>query len=565
MRPSSFRLGAALVALVCACGDDEDGGAGGGGSDPSPTTAVSTGPTTTAAVTTSASTTSASAGGGGSALGGGGAGGEDPWAGPVVHLAELDLGALEMGDLTPFPIPDRTLGLTTFSVITDPGLIGVGLLRPPNSDPVVDDFEIPGMGLQAFLNKSAVAAADPQSDLPQAWPVLEGDWRIRLASNGAMTAETSIFVRRTSDGAFHGGVVDINVLIAPGAGVDSGYMSPVLDAVFANHWGPGLGLSKGDVTFMSLSSSFDVIDSPEELAQMFTTSAGIGPAPALNLFVVGDFDYASALGIAGGIPGSPMVHGTARSGVAYTPSGNQGYDAGVVAHEMGHLAGLFHTTEMEVVAFDPLGDTVTCPNINSMNPANCPDVGNVMFPIAYGGGTFSPLQARVVQGSAMYRGILEDGGVPGAPLPALSPIALAPPPAVLAYQLPPDAGRAPATALERAVDAPVCDRFADADAFLFGALAPSAGELTTIARDASLSDRARARALRMLWRSSGPDAVTIAASLFATGAGRRVDMAAISILDVESPSLLAELSDLRAPIADPAVVSRLDRLGFSTR
>ncbi|NUO54161.1 MAG: hypothetical protein HOV80_35385 [Polyangiaceae bacterium] len=567
MRVSSFRLAAALVALACACGDDDDGGPGGaGGSDPSgPTTASTTGPSTTADTTTTSATTGNGGAAGGSALGGGGAGGEDPWGGPLVHLAELDLGALEMGDLVAFPIPDRTLGLTTFSAISGQGIVGIALLRPPNSSAVVNDYEVPGTGLPAFINNSAVAAADPQSDLPQAWPVLEGDWRIRLVSDGAMTADTSVFVRRTMDGAFHGGVVDINVLIAPASGVDSGYMNPVLDAVFANYWGPGLGLSKGNVTFTSLSSSYDVISSADELAQMFTTSAGIGAAPALNLFVVADFDYASALGIAGGIPGSPMVHGTPRSGVAYTPSGNQGYDASVVAHEMGHLAGLFHTTEMEITAFDPLGDTLTCPNINSMNPANCPDVGNVMFPIAYGGGTFSPLQARVVQGSAIYRGIIEDGGLPGAPLPSLLPINLLPPPAPVAYNLPLDTGRVPATPLERALDAPACDRIADADASLLAALAPTAGELEAVARDESLSDRARARALQLLWRSSPEPATDIAALLFATGAGRRIDMAAVTILDAEAPSLLAELSDLRAPIADPAVMARLDRLGFSSR
>jgi hypothetical protein len=188
-----------------------------------------------------------------------------------------------------------------------------------------------------------------------------------------------------------------------------------------------------------------------------------------------------------------------------------------------------------------------------------------MFPIAYGGGTFSPLQARVVQGSAMYRGIIEAGGLPGAPLPSLSPISLALPPVPLAFHLPLDAGRAPATPLERALVAPVCDRFSDADAFITTAFAPSMDELAAIARDESLSDRARGRALRLLWRASAPDAIDMAAELFATGAGRRIDMAAVTILDADAPDLLAEVSDLRSPIADPAVVARLDRLGFSAR
>lgn len=560
MPSSSLRVASALAVLACACGDDGGSGAGGGS-----TSSSKSGPATTVAASTSGSTTSgstASVGGGGP--GGSGAGGEDPWAGPLVHLAELDLGTTDIGEPIVFPIPDRTIGLTTFSTTAESGLIGILQLRPPNSSSVVVDLEIPGTNAPVFAGESLITAANPQSDLPEAWPVLEGNWRLRLAADGPMAAESSVFVRRTSDGAFHGGVIDINVLVAPSSGVDAAYLNPVIDQVFSEYWGPDIGLSKGTVTFLSLSDTYANVGSEDELAEMFATSAGIGPAPALNLFVIADFSFSSAIGIAGGIPGTPMMHGTRRSGVAYTPSGNQGYDASVVAHEMGHLAGLFHTTELMLDIFDPLGDTATCPNIEG-NPGACPDTSNVMFPIATGSGTFSPLQARVVQGSAMYRGILEEGGLPGSPLPSIFPIAAREAPSQLLYRLPLDTSRAPASTLERMLDAPVCDLFADADEHLLKAVQPTGPDLEAAALRAELSDRARARALRLLARTSAPQATAIAASLLGTGAGRRVDMAAIALLDEHAPSLLAELADARAPFSDPAVVLRLDELGCAAR
>jgi len=492
-----------------------------------------------------------------------GAGGEDPWAGPLVHLQELDLGTADIGDTTTFPIPDRAIGLTTFSQTPDDGAIGVAQLRPPNSTGVVTMFEIPGTGYPFFINEHALAAASPQSDLDQAWPVLEGDWRLRLGADGPTSAASSVFVRRTSDGAFHGGVVDVNVLIAPGSGVDAADMAGIINQIFAGYWQPGIGLTTGNVAFHALASSYDVIESGDELTQMFASSAGIGPAPAVNLFVVGDFTFVSALGIAGGIPAAPMVHGTERSGVAYAPTGNANYDASILAHEIGHMAGLFHTTEIQVAAFDPLGDTVTCPNIMSMNPQNCPDVGNVMFPIAYGGSSFSPLQARVVQGSAVYRGVLDAGGLPGDPLPLVSALRAPPPmPAASGYRLRRTATRDPASGLERTLAAHWCDRVTDIEGYVLGALSPSADELGRVVADDGLPDHARGRALRLLARVDESAALELAESALLASRDRRLRLAAIDVLDRLSPSDLGALAERGRPYDDPIVEAALERLGL---
>lgn len=563
----SFRRARAVTVallLATACGDDA--GSGGGTSETSGKTTSSSGSgaggegagTSTSSQSSSSSTSSS----GGGPLGGGGAGGSDPWAGPLEHLVELPLGDEAIGTPILFPIPDRTIGLTTLSQTADDGPVGVAQLRPPSSMNVVTSFEIPGTGLPFFIDEHALTAASPQSDLPQAWPVLEGNWRLRLSADGPTSATTSVFVRRTLDGAFHGGVVDMNVFLAPGSGVDQAYVSAVLDQIFATYWGPGIGLTKGNVTFQGLASSFDSIGSDQELGAMFATSAGVGPAPAVNLFVVGDFTYVNALGIAGGIPAAPMVHGTEKSGIAYTPTGNQGYDASILAHEMGHLAGLFHTSEVQVTGFDPLSDTVTCPNIMNTNPQSCPDVENVMFPIAFGGGTFSPLQARVVQGSATYRGILEEGGLPGSPLPLLSPVSARAPAAAPPYRLAVPATRAPTSPLERTLAAHWCDRVSDIDAYVLATLHPSADELEAIAQSGDLPDHARARALRLLRRLSPARAEELAALALAHDQGRRLRLEAIRVLDDAAPSTLSERVERLRPFDDPIVERRLDALGL---
>ncbi len=515
-------------------------------------------------------------GGGGTGAGssgGGGAGGEDPWAGPVVDLKELDLGTAEIGDTLRFDLPDRMIGLTTLSETAESGLMGVASLKPPLGSSVVFNFAIPTTNLAAFIDEGALNSANPQSDLDQAWPLASGQWQLRLASDETPTmAHSRVWVRRTEDGAFHGGVVDFHVFIASVSGADQGYVQAVLNAMFANHFTPDLGLTLGTVSFATISTG--LIGSHDEYRQLLQSSAGAGSAPAVNLFVVGDFggDIDSALGIAGGIPGSPMVHGTTRSGVAYTPTGNGNYDATVLAHEIGHLAGLFHTSEIQTVAFDPLGDTPTCPNISSGNPNNCPDVSNVMFPIAYGGSILTPLQARVVQGSAIYRGILTAGGSPSGPLPLpVFPSAsqrehehelLREHEPEHAFQLPSARPLRGTTALERALESHWCARAGDVEAWVWDRLGAGAREeLTELVRDATAFDLTRARALSMLTRfaTTEPEialAIELADELAAApSTGRRASIAAGQTLhDLGAPA-----RDPSASI-DPVVRARLQAL-----
>ena len=101
---------------------------------------------------------------------------------------------------------------------------------------------------------------------------------------------------------------------------------------------------------------------------------GCIPDRTLDFFLVQEIVGGRAgyiiLGIAGGIPGPPTIRGTGHSGVAVTMAG---YDrdpvqlAQTMAHEGGHFLGLYHTTEAEGTAFDPLPDTPECKGDNDDN------------------------------------------------------------------------------------------------------------------------------------------------------------------------------------------------------
>jgi hypothetical protein len=349
---------------------------------------------------------------------GGSTGTGDPCGDPIEDVTSMDLGDVPLGEAFDFEICGRTVGFTAMATAPSQNdIIGVARLKPPSGGSVIYNFAMAGHTTAVFGRYGWIGAADPQSDSIDAFPVKEGEWSITLGDQDGTvkSAQTTVWSRRTMDGQFHGGAVDVNVYIAPNAASQS-YVNAVLDSMF-----PYAGLDMGKVTFYPLDAAFSTVGSQTELSNLFEASAGSGAVPALNLFVIGNFGaaFGEAIGVAGGIPGSPMQHGTGMSGVAYEPSGNAEYDASVLRHETGHLAGLFHTTEYAINETDPLSDTPMCATATMQsNPDSCPDVSNSMFPIAYGAVKFTAAQELVIHGSMLYRGVLQPGGAPVPPKPA---------------------------------------------------------------------------------------------------------------------------------------------------
>ena len=128
-----------------------------------------------------------------------------------------------------------------------------------------------------------------------------------------------------------------------------------------------------------------------------TTQALIsqGAADSVNLFFIESFSGSSGgslLGIASGIPGALGLE-SPYNGVLINGSATRGFNvdfyyrttAEVSFHEMGHLLGLYHTSESDGRIHDVLDDTPEClpgndiDNNNETNASECPDGLNIMF------------------------------------------------------------------------------------------------------------------------------------------------------------------------------------------
>jgi hypothetical protein len=139
-----------------------------------------------------------------------------------------------------------------------------------------------------------------------------------------------------------------------------------------------------------------------DLNQLFTLSA---PGNQINFFLVNGFSDSTGgalnvIGIDGTIPGPSSFGGTISSGAAvsaadidhtsscgttFAPSAcGPDRTAYTAAHEGGHFLGLYHTTERNGDAFDPLSDTKKCPCQNCAQPissrANCASVNPLAAP-----------------------------------------------------------------------------------------------------------------------------------------------------------------------------------------
>ncbi|WP_437312129.1 hypothetical protein [Sorangium sp. So ce388] len=502
---------------------------------------------------------------------------------PIPPLVEEDLGEVAIGVPIPVDIPPGTLGFTAIAQLMtsrpsfDP--IGIAEISGPGGRTFATDYSIPGT-VGSFYNQGIGAAAVPQTGAAAAVPFVPGTYWITVGDGGfgvpAGPARLSVWRRQTLDGRFHGGKIDINAFIA-GRALSEDYMKSALRTAYQGF----VGLSVGNITVHHLGPEWDVIDE-ELLPIVLEQTAGAAGRPSLNVIAVSQLGgrLELAAGVTPAVPSVAVEHGTHLSGIVVALYEQPDADTVILRHELGHLAGLFHTTELEPSFADPLDDTARCDDVLALE-ARCPDYSNVMFPT--GGdlsGKMTPQQTTIVQASAFYRGIVEDGGGAADPLPddpgTPAGGARAPAPAgrdmaqagrdlagrgaassdrAWTVALPPRA----ATLLEGHFCGQSAAAGADFVALLRAAGVADADQLLAVGRDPAAPVQARARALAAAGRAATPSAPVLA-ELQALAADprlpRRARLGAIQGLASASPAAARALAARLA--ADPdAVVGRM--------
>lgn len=220
--------------------------------------------------------------------------------------------------------------------------------------------------------------------------VAGGEWLMRIRSTGILKTAAGIsyppqpgvcdvtIVARTEPVPDTGRlVVHVHLtgaggLDAAAAATDERLQGALADAA-AILAGAGITLEVGgyhdvpgaadDPTLVDLEST---LGAPNDLSKLLLTGQGDDVA-ALNLFFVNsiyrDGDFAGGglvLGIAAGVPGPAFLGPTYRSGVAvalFDFGRGTDYLGQVIAHEVSHYLGLYHSTEKDAVWHDTLLDT----------------------------------------------------------------------------------------------------------------------------------------------------------------------------------------------------------------
>jgi hypothetical protein len=232
-----------------------------------------------------------------------------------------------------------------------------------------------------------------------------------------------------------GTTIDINVYLVgvPGVTPANAANSPSFQTMFQafNELYASSNVQIGQIRYYTLSPAdvqrYQIVRSESDTAEIVAKSTLPGTTRdevlSLNVFFVramgGQLGQQGVLGISLGLPGPAGLHGTEASGVIFTseylgqqfrdPSTNQivngdRFTGLIFSHEVGHYLGLLHTIDGDGgrgTSYDPLDDTPRC---TSGFPDSCPDVTNMMFPLAGIDHTVvSPGQSWMIQASPLTK------------------------------------------------------------------------------------------------------------------------------------------------------------------
>lgn len=243
----------------------------------------------------------------------------------------------------------------------------------------------------------------PSGDAPAAQMVPGGGtyrFQLRRTSGSTPFMDVRVILERRPLGSSTATRLPLNVFLAEGiaptaaTAADDANLQSMLEQVSQILGAQNLTL--GDIDYYDITDTqFNQIAQGEE--RQLLQRSSMASKVRLNLFLVNQVWGGNLLGLSAAVDGAKK-NGESMSGVIslYLP-GQPGANAVVVAHEICHYLGLWHTVEANGV-WDPISDTAECPVVGTNAECGVAGGGLLMHWQLEGGSTITNGQGKVIRG-----------------------------------------------------------------------------------------------------------------------------------------------------------------------
>jgi hypothetical protein len=284
---------------------------------------------------------------------------------------------------------DAAGGFILFADDKQDRIVGIRRLAAPGGAKLIDLDNTAGAlmrGSSYFGTGTAlVPGTDNAAAAPEAgrYAVVIGTYDPKSPSplvpvDGSVDRVAAVFRRHPG----RGGLLDLNIYLAPGTGLKaadaatSAYASEAL-AQLDLSLRSLLGVAVGEVRYADLTAAEDEVPDGARARTLCSAYSDAGPnGVSVNLLWVKSVAFAA--GFSGGIPGPPGLAHRPFSCIVLQRQATSSVMGLLMAHELGHYLGLWHTTEPGGLVGDPISDTPQC--APGTAKTDCPDHTNLMFP-----------------------------------------------------------------------------------------------------------------------------------------------------------------------------------------
>lgn len=340
-------------------------------------------------------------------------------AGDEPKLVTVDLGLVASGQTVTLDVPSSAIGFNIVVQSGSPGTMGIERLVSPSGAVAVEGFTpAHGQTEQTRGIEGVASALVPSTDDPALQPAA-GRWTITIGGEGE-GARATARIQTTADGEFHGGRLPLHVylplgletfdadgngsVVSAATAADDPALSERLD-VFFGALESGFDIGRGQVTFHDAPARFAAVNDDPTFWDAARLAAGDADERAAHVVFTNSLYEGAWVGFSPGVPGAAGLPGTPLSAIvqALHPENDAVFDGFTTLHELGHFAGLQHTTELEAGETDPIADTPACPIVPP--PVTCVDSQNVMatlWPDGLDRVIVTPGQRKVFQGFPFY-------------------------------------------------------------------------------------------------------------------------------------------------------------------